>query len=310
MQKKANIKSGAGLRHVSQLRRLAKVRQWYRRNVVAPRPVAPLSDEAHVCLNCEQAFTGNFCPRCGQQAESAHVGVKFAMLRLLEVWGLNNFTMTSTIAQLFYRPGYLIADYLRGRRAGTFTPVKMLFILVGVYLLVDWVCDISHLTDLAGPVKAQGMDGTSKELVTSLERMTDWMDDHVAFMLLVSHFILAIFTKLFFRNSPGVGRMNFGQHCVAQVFIASQMVVFTMLYIAVTLGHDTDLIDFYDFDKPLTMLVYLIDYRQLFGRGWWSTFWRMSACVLLTLICLGFMVFAGMIILAAVMIATGNGHLV
>ncbi|CCX67147.1 putative membrane protein [Prevotella sp. CAG:1058] len=57
-----NIKEKALTARSMANRRAKRFVEWQRKGVTPQ----PLSGDSHVCLNCSTAFTGNFCPRCGQ----------------------------------------------------------------------------------------------------------------------------------------------------------------------------------------------------------------------------------------------------
>ena len=63
MKKKFNLKE-----------KIQQFRAWRER----PREVAPMSNEEHECLNCHDHYTGNYCPRCGQAANTDRCSMKVA----------------------------------------------------------------------------------------------------------------------------------------------------------------------------------------------------------------------------------------
>ena len=101
-----------------------------------PREVAPMSNEEHECLNCHDHYTGNYCPRCGQAANTDRFSMKVAAENFAEAYGMGERGMFRTILDLILRPGHLILDYLRGKRVSYFAPFKMYFLLAAVSLLV------------------------------------------------------------------------------------------------------------------------------------------------------------------------------
>ncbi|MGN0214026.1 MAG: DUF3667 domain-containing protein [Muribaculaceae bacterium] len=88
-----------------------------------------------VCKNCGTTFAAGYCPVCGQQADTPRITARSMLLRTLDVWGLGNRSMPRTMLHLILRPGYMISDYIKGRRQPYFPPIKMLFVLGAFYLL-------------------------------------------------------------------------------------------------------------------------------------------------------------------------------
>ena len=112
--------------------KIQQFRAWRER----PREVAPMSTEEHECLNCRDHFVGSYCPRCGQAASTDRFSMKVAAENFAEAYGMGERGMFRTIRDLILRPGYLILDYLRGKRASYFAPFKLYFLLAAVSLLV------------------------------------------------------------------------------------------------------------------------------------------------------------------------------
>lgn len=91
----------------------------------------------HVCANCNYTFAGNFCPRCGQSRHGGNrLTIRLTLKRAFDVWGLGNRSLPRTILHLFYRPGFMIQDYLKGKRQAYFPPFKILFLLTALYTTI------------------------------------------------------------------------------------------------------------------------------------------------------------------------------
>ena len=100
-----------------------------------------------ICPNCQTEYIGNFCPSCGQSAKMQRFTVKNALMSTLEVWGMGNRSLPRTLLHLFTRPGYMIGDYLDGKRMPFFPPVKMLFVLCIFFALVTTIRDGNNVQD-------------------------------------------------------------------------------------------------------------------------------------------------------------------
>ena len=51
---------------------------------------------------------------------------------IMDVWGVGTRSLPYTLWQLLWRPGYLMRDYISGKRQVSFPPVKML-VIVGIF---------------------------------------------------------------------------------------------------------------------------------------------------------------------------------
>jgi len=55
---------------------------------------------------------------------------------VMDVWGVGTRSLPFTLWQLLWRPGYLIRDYISGKRQVSFPPVKMLVVMAVHLVLV------------------------------------------------------------------------------------------------------------------------------------------------------------------------------
>ena len=53
------------------------------------------------------------------------------------LWGMDSRSLPYTLWQLLLRPGYLIGDYISGRRQVSFPPIKMLAIVALFALIIN-----------------------------------------------------------------------------------------------------------------------------------------------------------------------------
>lgn len=95
----------------------------------------------HTCLNCGNKFHGDYCPACGQAANTGRFTFSSTLHNLVYTLTGSENTFLSTAGQLFYRPGHLVRDFICGRRARYFRPVQMLLFLVTIYVLVSYFID-------------------------------------------------------------------------------------------------------------------------------------------------------------------------
>lgn len=98
------------------------------------------TNKCHKCLNCNSTFKGNYCPYCGQAADTHRFQAKEMLSSVLQTfWGSDN-KFLYTGYNLLRHPGTLVSNYLLGRRQKYFRPVPMLFFLMAVYAAVTiWI---------------------------------------------------------------------------------------------------------------------------------------------------------------------------
>ncbi len=88
------------------------------------------------CLNCGTEFEGNFCPKCGQNAETGRFTLRFIFGNLLAAVLGRDGGVAYTLKNLFSRPGKMIVEILNGKRRKYVSPFPMLFLALTVYILI------------------------------------------------------------------------------------------------------------------------------------------------------------------------------
>lgn len=96
----------------------------------------PVSDPAScICRNCGDTFSGNFCPRCGQSRNTSRYYLKDAPGSVLRSLFRVDGRFAHTLIELAYRPGYMIKDFIKGRRVRYAMPFPTVFLLTAFYVL-------------------------------------------------------------------------------------------------------------------------------------------------------------------------------
>lgn len=243
-----------------------------------PFQVAPMVEEDHECATCGTEFTGNYCPRCGQSAkvEPRMSGWKTFLL-VLDVWGLGNRGMFRTLRDLILRPGYLICDYLQGKRGAYFPPFKLLFLLTTLSLVVAHGFNIFHENFQVdrGAFKFRDEELYSDGQAPIFEGLTSWVNytagfqrDYPAIFQLIFMCFAGYFFYLFFKKSNILGKLTFSEFFIGLVYMVDMYIIYSIV------------LQFFGYFgiKSLiwssVFLVYLIPLKQLSGYGTWKTIWR------------------------------------
>ena len=233
-----------------------------------------VSDETQHCQNCGHDFTGNYCPYCSQKAGLGRIGWHSVRQSMMDVWGLGTRSLLNSIWQLLLRPGYLISDYISGKRQMCFPPVKMLFILTVVYaLLFHWLFPNIGGFGYQVDVREMGLQ-VNEEMANMFKPFFDWYDSHFSWAMLFSSFLAIIPTWVMFRYAPRHTRHTFPEEFFIQVLFANLQVVISILFLPFWffLGRWTAMA----ITTILIMIYYIIGYKQLFGYNLWGTLWRQA----------------------------------
>ena len=88
-----------------------------------------------VCKNCGNTFQGNYCPHCGQNHHTPRFTIRNAFQNILSGFFNIDNGFSRNLIELLYRPGYMIRDYLRGKRVHYYKPFQTLFVLAALYIM-------------------------------------------------------------------------------------------------------------------------------------------------------------------------------
>ena len=100
------------------------------------QPETHLEVKTHKCLNCGTEFEGNFCPECGQSADTGRFTMRFIFENLIAAFTSKDGGIWFTLKNLFTRPGAMVVEILNGKRRSYFSPFPMLFFVLTVYILL------------------------------------------------------------------------------------------------------------------------------------------------------------------------------
>jgi hypothetical protein len=210
------------------------------------------SHETQHCLNCDHDFTGNFCPYCSQKAGVGKVSWSSAKESVLEVWGVGNRSMTYSIWQLLWRPGYFVGDYISGRKQVSFPPVKMLLIVAVIVTLME------HLLGV------ESSEVTTDREYDFVALAAAWFQHNIGWGMLAANSLFLLPIWILFRFAPRHTRHTLPAGFFLQVFMSVLILVLNLIS------------DFFtDWFAILVPLYYYVTCRQLFGYGRWATIWRL-----------------------------------
>ena len=222
------------------------------------------SNEPQHCNNCGHTFTGNYCPYCSQKAGDGDISWHSVRQSIMDVWGLGSRSLPNTLKQLLLRPGYLISDYISGKRQVSFPPVKMLFIVSVV--VVFWV--YYFLPIFIG--KDFDVYGGNIDMFNGF---TAWIKEHFVWNCFIQAIFYILPTWVMFRYAPRHTHHTLPQGFFIQIFLLVLNLIISFLALSPLFFIDDYSV--YMYASFIVLLVYCtIAYKQLFGYSTWGTLWR------------------------------------
>lgn len=232
------------------------------------------SKTEHQCNNCGFTFTGNYCPCCSQKAGVGRIGWRSVQQSVMDIWGLGTRSLLNTVCQLLSRPGYLIGDYISGKRQICFPPVKMLFILALAFALISlWLFPNMEAFGYGMDFKKLGIEG-GDEMTKMLKPFYDWYETYYSWFSLGLSLIAVFPTWVMFRYAPRHTRHTLPEGFFIQVLLMDLQMVISLLTLPCWFFFSQWTI--ISVNIFILMVYYIISYRQLFGYSLWGVLWRQA----------------------------------
>lgn len=138
--------------------------------LVQGKKIPPACNETYTCLNCGTTYTGNYCNRCGQSRNTPRYRLSNALRNIAGGFFNIDNGFGRTLLELLYRPGYMIRDFISGKRVEYFRPFQTLFILAALYIMAVQLVDPEALDKNE---KTELTEQTDKEkIITAQEELT------------------------------------------------------------------------------------------------------------------------------------------
>ena len=142
--------------------------------LIQGRKTPPAGNETCTCLNCGTTYTGNYCNRCGQSRNTPRYRLSNALKNIAGGFFNIDNGFGRTLLELLYRPGYMIRDFIGGKRIEYFRPFQTLFILAALYIMAVQLVDPEALSKKAKTEKTEQTD--KEEIIAAKEKLTKKME--------------------------------------------------------------------------------------------------------------------------------------
>lgn len=229
------------------------------------------------------------------EASSKRITIESVTSNFLDVWGFGNKNIFVTLKHLFWRPGFMMRDYLEGRRGRIMQPVMMLVVLtLGLMLLVEIMPvqvvpreDVRTQFDDVRYSLMETKDASHEEKEKVLrfvdimekvalirEKIQQWEDEHPDFGLLIQFSWAMLLLWLLFRKTEDK-TYNFAEIMTVVCYALCQLQAISIVWLLCTAWwHPQICFKPFIFPYWVAHIVFFIDFQQLFQRRWWSTLWR------------------------------------
>lgn len=121
--------------HTSFRKTRIAVKRFNKKRKEGKKQTLVYEEKKHICKNCKAEFSGKYCFNCGQTANTKGLSWNSVIENIFG--GITNIArgFGFTIIELFTRPGYMIHDFIKGKRVIYTKPFQMIFVLAAIYAL-------------------------------------------------------------------------------------------------------------------------------------------------------------------------------
>ena len=310
--KKAAIKATAAKKPAKKGTLYRKFRAWVmkieHRQMHDSPPIAVRDDDPHTCLHCGVQYKGDYCPSCGMRARWRRFNWRLLLLNFMDIWGLGNRPMFRTVRDLFWRPGYMIREYLQGHHLSYFPPFKMLAVWTVLLIFTLWIMkkafgivptdDGSVLQGMINSIGGVFESPTTNFLIEKFKALSDYLHNNMLYNLILQNVLVVLAVKWAFRK---ISTFNLVETFISQVYINCQFHILAVATMLLTWSSPSFVSVFpymKGFIPPLLLLTY--DFHQLYAVKWKRALWKVivTSCYLFLLYLLT------AILLACILLAT------
>lgn len=226
------------------------------------------SSEESICQNCGNHFAGKFCPACGQAASTRRITVRDTLNNIFAGFIGGDDIFFRTCLNLLWRPGYMIYDYLSGKRAGYFKPIHMLVRLVAIYVLIILIFGL-HVEEIK---LVDGVDVQSNTLEAIIPFVTKLMNNKVFSSLALAFFSLIPFWFTFRfctirREDAYTKKLNIAEQFFTLIFINCLLMIVAFPFLCISFDSSYKVLAT-NIETLIAVIVPIWAYRQLYNISW------------------------------------------
>lgn len=185
--------------------------------------------EYHECSNCKTEYHGNYCPACGQRGDTKRLTFAEGVDTLLGIFYNFDRGFLHTLIDLFYRPGYMIRDYIRGRRSEYVKPIQLLFWMVTILVGLQMFTKAESGNAVLSFVHELKQYLPQTEWVELAYKTVEWMCSEMAVYTLVKAMCVGFPMWFVFRRTDIGSKTNVAESFYIRVYMACVMLMFSIL---------------------------------------------------------------------------------
>ena len=214
------------------------------------------------CLNCEAKLHGEYCSKCGQDNINPRLTFRSIAADAWEHLVELDTPILRSVWNLTWRPGWVAAEFVRGRRKAFANPLKYCLIagaLFTLYLNIVGTGDVGDVLTLHTEDEA-----AKEEVLASFQIAMDWTMDYIGILIIAILPALAVAMRLLFWKRG----YNTMEYYVLSLFAYGHALLLQLLLV---LTGTTDWLPVGLFYNLLPIILFAVASVQFINRGIWLT---------------------------------------
>ena len=260
------------------------------------------------CLNCGNEFEGQFCPECGQKADTGRFTMRFIFENMVTAILGRDGSIWFTLKNLFARPAGMIVDILSGKRKRYFSPFPMLFLALTLYILITSVTTgfmVQEAFKEGATVVSQEtgeIDQQAVEVFHTIKQIVFFFINHYTLCFLLTLPLLVATARACYGRDNRK-RYYWAEYIITIVYAMVIVVLFRCLTrVTYLFDHDLALSLGFVLSPFIIIIAFTACFRKMLGFSIVKTAWRSILAVLLYSAMLLFIAFIGAIVFALVVL--------
>lgn len=244
------------------------------------------------CLNCGHIYKGQFCPHCGQKAKTKRLQFVELLKNFIAPFVGGDSKAVNTCRDLFIRPGYMVRDYLLGKRIRYYNPLQFLIFAITTYAIVSYVLGVhtsvfDDLAEIELDFEDKTKDYVSLGLLAKFAKAlyTNKLYGTFFFSLLAVFPYRMLFRTKILRPDGAMLPLNLTEQFYTQMFFSCLQMMVSIILLPVCLIKGTDEIE-ENIYQTVSLVYVVVIYKQLLGIGWVKSALRSILALVLTMMLL------------------------
>ncbi len=202
------------------------------------------------CINCNNRYSGNYCPNCGQSSHEGKINAHYFLHDIPHSIFHIDKGFFYTLKSLFTRPGYMIEEYLQGKRVKHFRPFAYVVIMSAICTFIikgiEWATVKIFLNNNPGATAPVN---------------DNFFANYFSIFIFIMIPFASLITWLPFRKK----KYNYWEHFLTNTYIAAQLNLILLLIrlvglVVVLFTHKINNIAFMWF-----LMVFMMGFMYLYG---------------------------------------------